>query len=196
MPRVLTGKTPNGHGSCPGTTIVVCTMRKSWVAGAVVLLGQLGVGLALEPAKRLDQYVRTTWTGDRGLPQSSVFCVTETRDGYLWIATQEGFVRFDGHEFVTYDKNTDPQIVSNMAVTIRGTRDGSLYVGTVDGGLVRRRGDRVDIITQADGLPSNTITALDESCDGSLWIGTDSGLARLSGGRITIVPLVQPLVSD
>ena len=89
-------------------------MRKSWVVVAAVLLGQLESGFALEPGKRLDQYVRATWTVDRGLPQSSVFGVTETRDGYLWIATQEGFVRFDGREFVTYDKNSYPQISSNM----------------------------------------------------------------------------------
>src|SRR3979411_2027341 len=153
-------------------------MRKSWVAAVVLLLGQLEVGLALEPAKRLDQYVRATWTVDRGLPQSTVLGLTQTRDGYLWIATQEGFVRFDGQEFVTYDKNSYPQIVSNMGVSIRGAKDGTLYIGTVDGGLVRMRGDQIDVLTEANGLPSNNITILFESRDGSLWIGTGSGLAR------------------
>src|SRR5476651_2814342 len=118
-------------------------MCKRWVAVVVLLLGQQGVGFALEPAKRLDQYVRATWTVDRGLPQSTVLALTQTPDGYLWIATQEGFVRFDGQEFVTYDKNSYPQIVSNMGVSIRGARDGTLYIGTVDGGLIRMRGETI-----------------------------------------------------
>ncbi|HEY3055266.1 MAG TPA: EAL domain-containing protein [Thermoanaerobaculia bacterium] len=166
-------------------------MRKSWVAVVILLLGQLEVGLALEPTKRLDQYVRATWTVDRGLPQSTVLGLTQTRDGYLWIATQEGFVRFDGQEFVTYDKNSYPQIVSNMGVSIRGAQDGTLYIGTVDGGLVRMRGDQIDVLTEANGLPSNNITILYESHDGSLWIGTGSGLARLAAGRISIIPAEQ-----
>jgi diguanylate cyclase (GGDEF)-like protein/PAS domain S-box-containing protein len=164
-------------------------MRKTWgVAAAVLLLGQLESGFALEPLKRLDQYVRSTWTVDRGLPQSTVLGVTQTPDGFLWIATQEGFVRFDGQEFVTYDKNSYPEIVSNMGVTIRGASDGTLYIGTVDGGVIRMRGGRIDVITDANGLPSNNITMLQEARDGSLWIGTGAGLARLSGNTVSIIP--------
>src|SRR6476469_1857760 len=138
-------------------------MGKRWVAVVAVLVGQVGFGVALEPAKRLDQYVRATWTVDRGLPQSTVLGIAQTPDGYLWIATQEGFVRFDGQEFVTYDKNSYPQIVSNAAVAIRGAKDGTLYVGTLEGGLIRMRGGKVDVITEANGLPSNNVTALCES---------------------------------
>ena len=162
-------------------------MRKSWVVVAGVLLVWANAAFALEPTKKLDQYVRSTWTVDRGLPQSTVLGVAQTPDGYLWIATQEGFVRFDGQEFVTYDKNSYPQIVSNTAVAIRGARDGTLYIGTLDGGLVRMRGGKIDVITDATGLPSNNITVLCESRNGDLWIGTGGGLARLSGGRLSII---------
>lgn len=166
-------------------------MRKGMAAAVALLLGQVELGMALEPVTRLDQYVRTSWTVDQGLPQSTILGITQTRDGYLWIATQEGFVRFDGHKFRTYDKHSYPQIVSNMVVAIRATKDGTLYVGTVDGGLVRMRGDAIDVLTHTNGLPSDTITTLHESRDGSLWIGTDSGLARLSGSGVTAVPSAQ-----
>lgn len=166
-------------------------MRKSLVAAVVLLFGQLEIGFALEPAKRLDQYARSNWTVDHGLPQSTVLAVTQTPDGYLWIATQEGFVRFDGQEFVAYDKNSYPQIVSNMGVSIRGAQDGTLYIGTVDGGLIRMRGDQIDVITEANGLPSNNITILCESRDGSLWVGTIAGLARLSSDRVSVIPAAQ-----
>jgi len=178
-------------GSAADLPSFASTMRKSWVAAVALLLGQVELGIAIEPGTRLDQYVRASWTVDKGLPQSTVLSVTQTRDGYIWIATQEGFVRFDGHEFLTYDKHSYPQIVSNMGVSIRAAQDGTLYVGTMDGGLVRMRGDRIDVITEANGLPTNNITTLHESRDGSLWIGTGSGLARLTGERVAVIPVGQ-----
>src|SRR5690349_8332061 len=71
----------HGQRKCSRSTIRGSTMRVSWgVAAAVLLLGQLESGYALEPTKRLDQYVRSTWTVDRGLPQSTVLGVTQTPD--------------------------------------------------------------------------------------------------------------------
>jgi diguanylate cyclase (GGDEF)-like protein/PAS domain S-box-containing protein len=181
----------DGQQNSCGLPSSVFTMRRTWVAALALLLGQVRLAIALDPVTRLDQYVRATWTVDRGLPQSTVLAVTQTRDGYLWIATQEGFVRFDGYEFVTYDKHSYPQIVSNMGVSMRAAQDGTLYIGTVDGGLIRMRGEQIDVLTEAHGLPSNNITTLHESRDGSLWIGTGAGLARLSDGRVTTIPSVQ-----
>jgi diguanylate cyclase (GGDEF)-like protein/PAS domain S-box-containing protein len=154
----------------------------------VLLLAAAERGIALEPGKRIEQYVRTIWTVDSGLPQSSVLGISQTPDGYVWAATQEGFVRFDGAEFVTYDKKTYPQFRSQLSTAIRGTRDGSLYVGTMDGGLIRVRGDVIDLLTEDHGLPSDSINTLLETADGSLWIGTSAGLAQLSRGRIRRFP--------
>ncbi|HUP50704.1 MAG TPA: EAL domain-containing protein [Thermoanaerobaculia bacterium] len=154
----------------------------------ILVLLEASAGLALEPEKRLTQYVRATWTADRGLPQNSVFGVTQTTDGYIWIATQEGFVRFDGSQFVTYDRRSYPQIASAFATSIHALRDGSLGVGTFGGGLIRMRGEQIEVLTETNGLPSSDVQALHESSDGTLWIGTSSGLARLSNGRITPFP--------
>ena len=127
---------------------------------AILLLLEAAALLALDPRKELSQYVRATWTVDRGLPQSSVFGVTQTADGYVWIATQEGFVRFDGSSFVTYDRRSFPAMTSNLAVCIRGARDGSLFVGTIGGGLIHLRGEQITVYTEEDGLPSSIVAAL------------------------------------
>ncbi|MBV9914054.1 MAG: hypothetical protein JOZ93_15855, partial [Sinobacteraceae bacterium] len=58
---------------------------------------------ALENAKDLKQYALTTWDTDRGLPQNTVNALLQSRDGYLWIATDGGLARFDGSDFVTYN---------------------------------------------------------------------------------------------
>ena len=96
-------------------------MNARRIAVGILLILQGQFVMALEPVTRLEQYVRTVWTVDRGLPQSTVFGVTQSPDGYIWIATQEGFVRFDGSQFVTYDRSTRPEIISNFSFSIKGT---------------------------------------------------------------------------
>lgn len=157
-----------------------------WVAVFVILAVQPRGGLCLTSAKDLDQYVRATWDVDQGLPQSSVYAVTQTPDGYIWAATEEGFVRFDGQRFVTFDTATHDRISSNFTLTVISGRDGTLYVGTA-GGLLRLIGDEITRFTASEGLPHNMVTALHESSDGAVWIGTSAGLARLFDGRITVV---------
>ncbi len=163
-------------------------MNARRIAVGILLILQGQFVMALEPGTRLEQYVRTIWTVDRGLPQSTVFGVTQSPDGYIWIATQEGFVRFDGSQFVTYDRSTRPEIISNFSFSIRSTRSGAVFVGTVDGGLVRLQDGTITVMTEANGLPSSNVPALLESADGTLWIGTSSGLARFSNGRVSPFP--------
>ena len=55
--------------------------------------------LALNPNHRLTQYVHRVWQSQPGLPQASIYTVTQTHDGYLWLGTQSGVVRFDGVRF-------------------------------------------------------------------------------------------------
>ncbi|MGZ4778526.1 MAG: hypothetical protein ACXV5L_04970, partial [Thermoanaerobaculia bacterium] len=67
---------------------------------SVIVLLMLAVGtvsaFGIDPALSLDQSVVRTWGVDQGLPQGTVYALTQSADGYIWAATQEGFVRFDG----------------------------------------------------------------------------------------------------
>src|ERR1044071_7283212 len=68
------------------------------------------VVLALDPTKPITQFVHDVWQTDQGLPQNSVVSIVQTRDGYIWLATQEGLVRFDGVRFTIFDKRNFAQI--------------------------------------------------------------------------------------
>ena len=160
---------------------------------------------AIEPRVSFEQNVIQTWGVDQGLPQATVVSVTQTPDGYVWAATQEGFVRFDGSSFSVYDKTVSTEIHNNMTQALLSARDGSLYAAMNGGGVVQVSRDHIRAYTMADGLPSNTATALYQSPDGSIWIGTQKGLARrFSDGRITVVaagdrlpnPAVKALAED
>src|SRR5664279_5161584 len=60
---------------------------------------------ALDPTKAITQYVQDVWTTRDGLPQNSVYSIAQTRDGYIWLATQEGLARFDGVRFTVFDRS-------------------------------------------------------------------------------------------
>ncbi|HEX9160228.1 MAG TPA: EAL domain-containing protein [Thermoanaerobaculia bacterium] len=147
-----------------------------------------GSVLAIDPALSLDQSVVRNWGVEQGLPQGTVYALTQSADGYVWAATQEGFVRFDGTEFITYDRATAPQIHNNMTLALLAARDGSVYAATNGGGVVRIDGHGVNSYGVTDGMPSDAATALYESGNGTIWIGTQKGLAsRQTNGRILTV---------
>ena len=89
--------------SLPGRTGV----RIAWLVLAAALLAGRAVS-GLEPTSTLAHYGYDAWDSDSGLPQNSVDTILQTRDGYLWLGTQEGLVRFDGVHFQMFDtRNTE-----------------------------------------------------------------------------------------
>src|SRR5262245_8989517 len=105
-------------------------MKARGPALLLVALFSAGNAFAIDTALALDQHVIRTWGVDQGLPQGTVYALAQSADGYVWAATQEGFVRFDGTEFATYDKAAVPQIHNNMTLSLLSARDGSVYAAT------------------------------------------------------------------
>ena len=145
---------------------------------------------ALDPHKTITQYVQTDWNSELGLPENSVHSLAQTRDGYVWVGTEEGLTRFDGVRFVTYTYHNSEGLASNFISALAADRDGTLWVGT-DSGLVHfvpsatePRGGRFAALTTRDGLSDNNITALCEDDSGALWVGTSEGLNRIVKGRV------------
>src|SRR5436309_11427250 len=101
-------------------------ITRRWVVLLLILPIWANRAFAVDPALSLDQNVIRTWGVDQGLPQGTVYALAQTADGYVWAGTQEGFVRFDGIEFLTYDKAADRQIHNNMTLGLLSARDGSL----------------------------------------------------------------------
>ncbi len=151
----------------------------------VLLTPSSGQGLyGLDPQKAVTQYQMDAWGADDGLPQKSIYSILQSKDGYLWLGTQEGLVRFDGIEFRTYDK-TNSALVRNAISTIFEAEDRTLWVGTREGGLTRFRDGSSETIGRAGGLSSDNISAIAASPDGSVWVGTDdAGLNLLQGEKI------------
>ena len=154
-----------------------------WFAAGLFLGASDDVSGAAGPSRPLRDYAHKVWGVKDGLPQVTADSITQTRDGYLWIGTQEGVARFDGVRFTVYDKSNTPGFVHKSIQSLFEGRDGSLWVGTV-GGLVRLRNGPPKSFTQADGLCADVVTGLVEDSAGRLLVGSlNSGLGVLENGR-------------
>ena len=124
------------------------------------------------------QYRFDRWTTENGLPQNSVNSIVQTRDGYLWLATFGGLVRFDGARFTIFNSTNTPQLKSDRITALMEDRDGSLWIGTESGEIARyRRGD-------FSGWPGlgGTILSFYQERSGTIW-----GL-RMSARPIRFAP--------
>ena len=159
-----------------------------WLVAGALLAVCPGHALALDGGKPLVQLVQDHWTTAQGLPQDSVQAILQTRDGYVWLATQEGLVRFDGIRFAVFDRQNTPAIAHNNIQSLCETRDGALWVGT-NRGLVRYAQGQFRGFLKADGLANENVQVLVETRDGSLLIGTwGGGLLRYRDGQFAAFP--------
>ena len=141
-----------------------------------LLLGSLPTCPALEPSIALSDYGRQSWVMENGLPQNTVHALVQTRDGFLWLGTEAGLVRFDGSAFAVFDRNSSPALPSGDIHCLLESRDGALWIGTSEG-LARWKDGAVTVFGTRNGLPGDSIRALAETSKGVLWAWTDLGLA-------------------
>lgn len=141
------------------------------------------------PSYRLRQ-----WTTEQGLPNNSVTCLLQTRDGYLWAGTMFGLARFDGFTFRVLDQANLPAFRngSDAVNALVEDTEGALWVGTANG-LVRNQAGRFTRFTRADGLPHDTVLSLAPSKSGGIWIGTHSGIVLYKHGRFVQDKRWEPL---
>ncbi len=126
--------------------------------GAACLWLPLIISISISTA--LAQYRFDVWTADNGLPQNSVYDILQTRDGYLWLATVDGLVRFDGVRFTIFNKSDVAGIVSNRFLELFEDREGDLWAGTEDGGVTRYRQGRFITYGKEHGLTSLAVLRL------------------------------------
>ena len=120
---------------------------------------------ALDPAVRISQYAHTAWRVRDGFLIGTPQAVAQTTDGYLWIATDAGLVRFDGVRFVPWTPPRDASLPSSAIYSLLGARDGSLWIGTGSGPAHWTNG-RLVRFPEVGGR----INAMLEDDDGAIWI--------------------------
>lgn len=162
------------------------TMFMSLRAAGAVCVASIALAaipaLALDPHAALTQYGYQSWQTDTGLPQNTVHAIAQGRDGFLWIATEGGLVRFDGVEFKTITHANTPGMPSDLVGDLMEDRTGALWIST-SGGLARMRGGRVEAFGPEHGVPATQVWRTFEDAQGTVWALTAAGLFRIEGER-------------
>jgi len=136
---------------------------------------------AVDPHRLITQYGHTAWRTQDGFLDRP-FALTQTSDGYIWVGTSSGLVRFDG---VTFRSWTPPGGKSLPYISdLLGARDGSLWIGTSDG-LYRLRDGEVSSYDAQHG-----VSALIEDHNGTIWLtryrlkNGEGPLCRVTGATL------------
>jgi ligand-binding sensor domain-containing protein len=141
-------------------------------------------GVAQTSSQSSTRYGSESWQTEQGLPQNSVHCIRQTRDGYLWLGTREGLARFDGVRFTIFDRRTTPTFLHNQIRHLLEDRAGILWIST-PAALVRYRAGQFTSFTTKDGLASDNVWSTYEDRAGNLWVATLGGLSRYRDGKFS-----------
>ena len=168
-------------------------MRAAWRQRGLwaVLLVFSHAALGLDPGRSLDHYGHQVWRTDSGLPQNTVHSILQTRDGYLWLGTDGGLVRFDGIDFVTFDAENTPQFKSDTVSDLLQDGSGTLWISTA-AGLLSYRGGAFRAFTTVQGLPADTVWFSYEDSRHRIWAITSAGPAFFDGKSFAPIAQTQP----
>jgi ligand-binding sensor domain-containing protein/signal transduction histidine kinase len=145
--------------------------------------------------KRLTQFHLTSWSQEQGLPSSTVLSISQSSNGYLWLGTTAGLIRFDGVRFSVPAELKGLRGSAAIVLCQVSDRNGIMWMGTNGGGLLRFDGKSLQTFNTKEGLPSPTVNTVHFDARGVLWIGTARGLVRFESGRLVRHPVTEAVWS-
>lgn len=123
------------------------------------------------------------WHTTDGLPSDSLTAVLQTRDGFLWVGTSAGLVRFNGVKFTEMNLATSATNNPVRVTALGEDSNGYLWIGTQEHGLFELAQGKVRHFMKEQGLLDDHVTSLAAGGNGTVWIGSSSGLNLWTGGH-------------
>ena len=144
----------------------------TWAILLSFLMSLSVVASGLDPNERVSQYLRDRWTNRDGFPGGRVNSITQTSDGYLWVATGRGLVRFDGFAFRSPEQLIQKSRSVSQYFALVADRSGALWLQE-EGLNLRcyRNNKEIDVASTSD-LPQGRVTAISPARDGGVLIAT------------------------
>ena len=144
--------------------------------------------VGLSPDKVLTQYNHDYWDLDKGMPSNTVLDNLLTSDGYMWFATFDGLVKFDGVNFQMFNEKNHPAFKKNGVLSLYQDNNNTLWVGTNGGGLIKMKNDNFILFQDETLQQSNIITDIDRDQEGLLWLATRNGVIKFEDGNFITDP--------
>ena len=136
-----------------------------------ILLACSTLASALDPSLDISQYEHKSWKIREGFSKGRVTSIAQTPDGYLWLGTEFGLLRFDGVRNVLWDQTAGEHLPSHYIRNLLTARDGRLWIGTYKGLASWKDGK----LTEYRELAGQTVDALLEDREGTVWAGGYAG---------------------
>ncbi len=181
----------------PNSTCNQLASAAVWLGPLCAILLVCGSASALNPQRGISQYAHTSWRIQQGIFRGYPTSVTQTSDGYVWVGTMSGLLRFDGVRFVPWNPTDGSQLPSGEIRALLGARDGGLWIGTRRG-LVEWKNNHLIRFPAVPGL----VVDLLEDREGTVWatrVGlTDriGPLCRIAAGRAQCFYVAQGIPLD
>lgn len=151
---------------------------------------------ALDRGENAADYIINTFSIANGLPQNSVLCLTQTRDGYIWFGTQSGLVRFDGITPRIFNRWNTRELKNDTILSLCEDDEGYLWIGTDGGGFVSMKEGKWRTYTTKEGLSHDRVRVICKDSKGNLWVGTDYGLNLMRDEKFKVFTTVAGLAGN
>lgn len=146
----------------------------------------ISTGFANRDHSNNRDYVITSFGLEDGLPQSTVNSLLQSSDGYLWIGTHGGLVRFDGITFRVFDRFNTPALVSDRIITLFEDSNGALWIGSETGGLTQKVDGEFITIDLSMHVNQRNVVSITEDLQNNIWVATSgAGVIRITDGTIS-----------
>jgi ligand-binding sensor domain-containing protein len=123
-------------------------------------------------------FVRTDWNNSNGLPVNTVFRTAQDQNGFIWMATEEGLVRFDGRSFKNFNHSNHPNIQTPTFNDLTASQAGGVYAANSNA-LVHASFNKLEVYNSPRELGPVRFTSITETSSGEVYLGTQNGLLFL-----------------
>ena len=143
--------------------------------GEIIAMNASGVPnlqMSVDPAGKAEGFSAILYNNPNGLPTSEANAIAETSEGFIWIGSYAGLIRYDGNTFERFDSTTG---IANVRCLFVDSRD-RLWIGTNDSGVFLMEKGELRRWDKADGLKSSSVRAIAEEADGTVYVGDAAGI--------------------
>ncbi len=133
-----------------------------------------------------NQFIQQHWGEDQGLPVGDINGMVQDSQGYIWLASLDGLIRFDGNEFTQFD-TSNSDLISNRLTTIRKTEGDVLWISSDEGELIRFKDLQASTIDLNKVNPHQRLFRVTSKNDAGIAYGTLNGIVLINGSKVNSI---------
>jgi ligand-binding sensor domain-containing protein/signal transduction histidine kinase len=156
----------------------------AWIWAVLVVVCFVNTADALDANEAISQYLHDQWGAEEGFPGGTIYAIAQTPDGYLWIGTENGLVRFDGVNFVLLEKGDSGIFPKGPVLGLVADAEGSLWIRQQGPGLLRYREGKFEDLSRLFEHRETGVTAMSLGRYGEVLLsGLVNGPVRFRAGQ-------------